>query len=153
MSHFAKVKFSGELRLIQQVLERMGLEYTLYPDGKALRCNPSWQKNNKEQVAHLIVSPRSLERRSGVNREISMDFGFQRQEDGRYSPILDEYVMRGNNEFMAQQFTQEYSIAALEERGFQVVRDEAGNPIIDRDKVTGLSKLQFTQPAKVVVRR
>jgi len=153
MSHFAKVKFSGELRLIQQVLEQMGLQYTLHPEGKKMRCNPRWEKRNEVQVAHLIVSPESLERRSGEGCLPPMDFGFQRQDDGRYTPILDEYVMRGANQFMAQQFLQAYTVNALEERGLQVIRDEAGNPILERSEITGRSRLRFTQVAKTVVRR
>jgi hypothetical protein len=151
MSHFAQVSLKCRLDLLRATLDAMGLMYEEFPQGKLLRCNPSWKQ--EVPAAHLIVTPESLMARSGKNQPFpSMDLGFIRQEDGSYVPVLDEYVMRGKNRYFAQQFALKYSELAAESKGFQVVRDENGEPIVTQGE-SGKVRLQLRPIARTTVRR
>lgn len=150
MSHFAQVSLSCTPELLRATLSAMGLEYQEYPQGRPMRCNPQWKQDIP--IAHLIVSPDSLVRRGSDGQGFpSMDVGFIRQADGRYTPVLDEYVMRGANYRFGQQFALKYSELAAEQQGYSVVRDENGNPILKREN--GTVRLQVRPPVRAVVRR
>lgn len=150
MSHFAQVKLKCRHDLLLATLSAMGLEFQEYPQGQSMRCNPKWKQDIP--IAHLVVSPESLVRRGGENQAYpSMDVGFIRQEDGSYTPVLDEYVMQGANYRFGQQFALKYSEIAAESQGYSVVRDENGDPILKREN--GAVRLQVRPPARAVVRR
>ncbi len=150
MSHFAQVQLKCLPDLLRATLDAMGLEYQEYPQGKEMRCNPEWKQDIP--TAHLIVKPESLKRRSGLDLMPSMDVGFIRDQDGLYSPVLDEYVMRGANYRFGQQFATKYAELAAEAQGYTVVRDEHGDPIARRQE-DGSVRLQVRPPARAVVRR
>jgi hypothetical protein len=150
MSHFAKVKLKASLELVRSTLNAMGLSYTEHPQGKQMAFNPAW--GEQIHIAHLIIDRESLRSRSGGDYYPSMDVGFVKNEDNTYSPVLDEYVLRGHNQNFGQQFALKYTELAAEQQGYTVVRDSAGNPVF-REGKNGERTLSIQPAKRAVVRR